>query len=144
MSRLRAPRIKRLGVVDGLVIYLVSGERIRNKMDIDFTAGGNEAIYPKYNPKGEIWIDDGMHLLDRMATALHEIVERSYMIHRGWSYDRAHDEALRREAIFRRELERKRPRRFSAKRIERAIGEAPRPSEAEARRQIKALYAARY
>lgn len=107
--KLEPPRIKRLGTVDGLVVYLVSGEYVRNHIDPDFTQGGNEGAYPGYNPPGEIWIDDAMHVLDRIATIFHEIVERNLMINGGVGYDKAHDTALAREMEFRKELIRKRP-----------------------------------
>lgn len=106
---LKPPRIKRLGYINGLVIYLVSGEQVRNKTDIDFTAGGSEAAYPGYIPKNEIWLDDALHVLDRIATIFHEIVERNLMLYSGIDYDNAHDTACKREIVFRRELERIRP-----------------------------------
>jgi hypothetical protein len=106
---LEPPRIRRLGYVTGLPVYLVSGEQVRNQIDIDFTAGGNEAAYPNYVPAGEIWIDDALHVLDRIATIFHEIVERNLMIYGGVDYDDAHDTACKREVEFRKELTRKRP-----------------------------------
>lgn len=106
---LEPPRIKRLGYVTGLAVYLVSGEYVRNHIDPDFTQGGNEGAYPGYNPPGEIWIDDAMHVLDRIATIFHEIVERNLMICQGVGYDKAHDIALARETAFRKDLIRARP-----------------------------------
>ena len=106
---LEPPRLRRLGHVTGLPVYLVSGEQVRNQIDIDFTAGGNEAAYPGYVPPGEIWIDDALHVLDRIATIFHEIVERNLMLYGGRDYDRAHDIACKREIEFRKELARKRP-----------------------------------
>ena len=107
--RLEPPRIKRLGYIGGLPIYIVSGEKVRNEIDLDFTQGGNEAAYPGYVPPGEIWIDDAMHVLDRLATIFHEIVERNMVLFGGIDYDDAHDIALEREKIFRADLLRKRP-----------------------------------
>jgi len=107
--KLEPPRIRRLGYVTGLPVYLVSGEQIRNKIDIDFTQGGNEAAYPGYVPADEIWIDDAMHALDRIATVFHEIVERNLVLYGGMSYDKAHDIACKREIEFRKELARKKP-----------------------------------
>jgi hypothetical protein len=107
--KLESPRIKRLGYVTGLPVYIVSGEQVRNNIDLDFTQGGNEAAYPGYVPAGEIWIDDAMHSLDRIATIFHEIVERNLMLYGGVDYDDAHDIALERERAFRKELARKRP-----------------------------------
>lgn len=107
--RLKPPRLKLLGTIQGLSIYLVSGEQVRNKTDIDFTAGGSEAAYPGYIPKGEIWLDDALHVLDRIATIFHEIVERNLMLYGGVDYDDAHDIACKREIVFRKELQASRP-----------------------------------
>ena len=106
---LEPPRIRRLGFVTGLPVYLVSGEQVRNQIDIDFTQGGNEAAYPGYVPPGEIWIDDAMHVLDRIATIFHEIVERNLVLYGGIDYDDAHDIACKREIDFRKTLARRRP-----------------------------------
>jgi hypothetical protein len=105
-SKLRPPRLRYLGKVAGLSVYVVSGQYVRNKLDIDFTMGGNEAIYPTYVPVGEIWLDDAAHALDRTATTLHEMVERDLMLHHGMDYDHAHDVASSRERVFRKELAR--------------------------------------
>lgn len=110
MTAAKPPRTRYLGHVRDLAIYLVDGERVRNELDIDFTCGGNEAVYPNYVPKGEIWIDDALSALDRTATLLHEIVERDLMITKGWSYDRAHDAASARERPFRKALRKTPPR----------------------------------
>jgi hypothetical protein len=116
MNHSRSPRLRLLGRVAGLVIYLVDGEKVRDVIDIDFTMGGNEARY-SYVPPGEIWIDNAEHVLDRTATALHELVERDLMLHHGMSYDSAHDAANARERAFRQDLERRRPSRFDARRV---------------------------
>jgi hypothetical protein len=108
-ERIEPPRLCRLGYVTGLPVYLVSGEQVRNGIDLDFTQGGNEAAYPNYVPAGEIWIDDAMHVIDRIATIFHEIVERNLMLYGGVNYDDAHDTALEREREFRKVLVVKRP-----------------------------------
>jgi hypothetical protein len=108
--------LRLLGRVAGLAIYLVDGEKVRDSIDVDFTMGGNEARY-SYVPPGEIWIDNADHVLDRTATALHELIERDLMLHHGMSYDFAHDAANARERVFRRDLERRRPSRFDGRRV---------------------------
>jgi hypothetical protein len=118
---LKPPRLKRLGFINGLVIYLVSGEQVRNKTDIDFTAGGSEAAYPGYIPRNEIWLDDALHVLDRIATIFHEIVERNLMLYGGIDYDKAHDIACKREIAFRRELEKKQPTSTDLRLVTRAL-----------------------
>lgn len=103
------PRLKLLGFIDGLSIYLVSGEEVRTALlpvarDVDFTCGGNEAAYPGYVPKNEIWIDDGLRVLDRITTIFHEIIERNLMLYRGMDYDDAHETACWRESEFRHKI----------------------------------------
>lgn len=112
----RWPRLRLLGKVAGLSVYLVSGEQVRDEIDIDFTLGGNGAEYT-YVPPGEIWIDDAAHALDRTATTLHEMVERDLMLHHGMDYDRAHDAASARERVFRRDLIRRPPVKFAGRRV---------------------------
>jgi hypothetical protein len=118
---LRPPRLKRLGFINGLTIYLVSGEQVRNKTDIDFTAGGSEAAYPGYIPKNEIWLDDALHVLDRIATIFHEIVERNLMLYKGIDYDDAHEIACERELAFREELAKKPPTSTDLRLVARAL-----------------------
>jgi hypothetical protein len=122
---LRAPRLRLLGYVqsgrDALPVYLVSGELVRNTIDIDFTQGGNEAAYPSYVPKREIWIDDAMHTLDRIATTFHEITERNMVLYQGIDYDRAHDIACQREIVLRRDLRLHPPRAFDVRLVARAL-----------------------
>lgn len=125
---LKPPRLKRLGFIDGLAVYLVSGEQVRNKLDIDFTAGGSEAAYPGYIPKNEIWLDDALHVLDRIATLFHEIVERNLMLYTGMDYDDAHDIACKREIAFRKTLEKKQPASTDLRLVARAL----KPYAAEA------------
>jgi hypothetical protein len=125
---LKSPRIKKMGYVTGLPVYLVSGEKVRNDIDIDFTQGGNEAAYPSYVPAKEIWIDDAMHSLDRIATIFHEIVERNLVMYGGMSYDKAHDIACKREIEFRKELARKKPTTTDLKLVTAAL--KPYSSEA--------------
>jgi len=111
------PRTRYLGKIAGLAVYLVSGVSVRNNTDIDFTCGGNEAVYPNYVPPGEIWLDDAAGALDRTATALHEIVERHQMMEFGKSYNDAHEVASATERPFRRELAKAPPKTFDARRV---------------------------
>lgn len=116
--KLAPPRLRLLGRVAGLPVYLVSGEYVRNHLDIDFTQGGNDGVYSFYIPLGEIWIDDALHGLDRTATALHEMVERDLMVKHGMAYDPAHEIASSCERPFRRELARAGVTGFDAGRLE--------------------------
>ena len=119
---MKPPRLKRIGTVAGWTVYLVSGERVRNEIHLDFTQGGNEGVYT-YVPAGEIWIDDAMHALDRTATVLHEIVECELMLRHGLTYDDAHDVALEVERKFRSGLMRKRPSGVDLGRVAAAFDE---------------------
>lgn len=115
--KLKPPRTHYLGKVAGLTIYLVSGVDVRNTTDIDFTCGGNEAVYPSYVPPGEIWLDDAAGPLDRTATALHEIVERHQMMTFGKDYEDAHEVASATERPFRRALSKAPPKAFDPRRV---------------------------
>jgi len=115
--KLQPPRLRYLGKVAGLSIYLVSGVAVRNQTDIDFTCGGNEAVYPSYVPPNEIWLDDAAGPLDRTATCLHEIVERDQMMRFGKDYDAGHEVASATERPFRRELAKNPPKAFDPKRV---------------------------
>jgi hypothetical protein len=114
---MQPPRLRYLGKVAGLTIYLVSGVKVRNQIDIDFTCGGNEAVYPSYVPAGEIWLDDAAGPLDRTATALHEIVERDQMMRFGKDYDHGHDVASAHERPFRQALASRPPKEFDPARV---------------------------
>jgi hypothetical protein len=113
----KPPRLRLLGRVAGLPVYLVNGERVRNELEIEFTSGGHGYVYPAFIPKGEVWLDDAIHgPIDLMATTYHEIIERDLMKPpSSWSYGRAHDVASKLEIEFRRELAQRRPRTFDGK-----------------------------
>lgn len=125
MPMLKYPRTCYLGNITGLAIYVVDGEHVRNEIDLDFTQGGNNAVYPNYVPRGEIWIDDVLGTLDRTATLLHEIVELNLMTSKGWGYDRAHDAASAAERPFRRELMKNPPRTTDLARVSMALLKQP-------------------
>lgn len=88
------------GTILGMRIYTVNGEYIRDYVDQDFVAGGNPGRYT-YIPANEIWIEDNLDLIDTLAIILHEIVECSYMVKDGMSYNNAHDIANKKEKTFR-------------------------------------------
>jgi hypothetical protein len=144
MKKPGSPRLRLLGRVEGLAIYLVNGEKIRDEIDIDFVNGGNEAIYPRYIPAGEIWIDDAQHPIDRTATALHELVERDLMLHHGMGYDAAHDAANGHERAFRQQLVQRPPARFDDRRLATAyrVYLRERPSRQRSRQLDREIAAA--
>lgn len=101
---LTGPHLERVGRIAGQTVWIVSGEYVRNHIFLDFTQGGNDQVYARFTPRGEVWIDDATGPLDRTATLLHEIVERDQMRRKGLSYENAHDIALVHERVFRKEL----------------------------------------
>jgi hypothetical protein len=89
-----------LGEIVGYRVYIVNGEEIRDRYDVDWTTGGSEARY-SYIPKSEVWIEDGMHPNDFFPTVVHEFVEMWYMEHKGLDYGAAHDKANEKEIKLR-------------------------------------------
>ncbi len=85
---------------DGTKVYKVDGNYIRNNVDIDWTMGGHDYVYPKYIPKDEIWLDKDMAKNDFENTLRHENTERRKMIS-GKKYDKAHELANKEEIKIR-------------------------------------------
>ena len=79
-------------------VWLVHGRLVRDRIDVDFTMGGNPARYPRYVPSGELWIDAVLSPRDVAATVVHEVVETLAMQRGGLSYGRAHGLATAEEA----------------------------------------------
>lgn len=102
-GQLRELRTAPLGEINGLKIYAVDAETIRNRIDIDFTCGGNTARYG-YVPPGEIWVESTMSPTDLAPTIVHEIVESTLMERSGMSYDDAHDAANAYEKTLRAQI----------------------------------------
>jgi hypothetical protein len=82
---------KMLGRIGKLKIWLVEGEQVRDKKDVEFTEGGNDLAY-RYIPKDQIWIDDSLKNEGRPPVVLHEVYERQRMA-QGEDYEEAHSEA---------------------------------------------------
>jgi hypothetical protein len=59
-------------------IRTVSGQRVRDNIDINFTIAGHDKVYP-YIPKGQVWIERGVSKRERPLIALHELTERHLM-----------------------------------------------------------------
>ncbi|MFA5999861.1 MAG: hypothetical protein WC783_02680 [Candidatus Paceibacterota bacterium] len=87
--------IKLIKKYKDIEIWLVDGEVVRDEYDINFTEGGHDLVYD-YIPYNEIWIDNSLIKSEIPVTILHEIYERELMSN-GYSYDDAHDEALKLE-----------------------------------------------
>lgn len=83
---------KRIAIYqNGLNVWLVRGELVRDFYFIDYTEGGHDKVYA-FVPKDEIWIDDDLSPRERRFVLLHEVHERRLMAG-GWPYVRAHRSA---------------------------------------------------
>jgi hypothetical protein len=82
---------KLMGKIGKTKIWLVEGEQVRDKLDVEFTEGGHDKVY-RYIPKHEVWIDDSVLPKERPEIVLHEVYERNKMS-KGENYEDAHAEA---------------------------------------------------
>lgn len=89
--------------IDTVVVRLVSGNEVRND-HVEFTLGGHQRVW-KYIPEDEVWIEDGVRDDDLVATMCHELVERTVMKFKGWTYEQAHDLANEVEVAIRKRME---------------------------------------
>jgi hypothetical protein len=97
-------RRRRLGLSqDGRrEVWLVDGRAVRDLAFVDFTLGGHGYRY-RFIPRGEIWIDDAVAVVERPAVLHHEEVEVGLMAG-GMRYDAAHALASEAEKTFRRRM----------------------------------------
>ncbi len=72
----------------GVDVWIVSGELVRDLYYVDFTEGGHEFVYD-FVPEGEVWIDDDLGPAERAFVILHELHERTLMS-TGMKYPPAH------------------------------------------------------
>ena len=93
-------RLKLIRVEDGVKIYLVDGELVRDKLCIDYTMGGHHYRY-SFIPENEVWIDNEMDEDDIEATIKHEMHERTLMKGQKMGYDKAHARSSNIEKAFR-------------------------------------------
>jgi len=70
-------------------IWIVDGEKVCMQLFPDFIMGGNDQRY-RFNPPGDIWIDNRIGIEELEYTIEHELIERKLMRERGWTYNRAH------------------------------------------------------
>jgi hypothetical protein len=92
------------GKKDNYDVWVIDGNMVRQKIYKEFLYGGNEQRY-RYNPKGEIWIDNAISCEEFDLTLAHELNERHLMARFGWTYQTAHDSSLRLEQTIRRNNE---------------------------------------
>jgi hypothetical protein len=81
-----------LGRVEPFAVWMVDGSVVRNEVDVDFTVGGNPAVYG-YVPKDEVWVDHQRSPKDIACSLVHELTETWLMQHLSMGYDDAHDRA---------------------------------------------------
>ncbi len=89
IRRIHRRLIKRYS--DGIKIWIVNGELVRDLFFIDFSEGGHDKVY-WFVPKNEVWIDDDVIEKERKFVLLHELHERNLM-KRGMKYHEAHRSA---------------------------------------------------
>ena len=87
---------------DGMKVYVVDGDWVKLRHNMDFVEGGNDAVYG-YVPQGEVWIDGHVDDCDRPYIALHELIERHMMKEHGLNYQKAHQVANKIEKDFRKD-----------------------------------------
>jgi len=88
------------GKKDNYSIWIIDGNRVREKIYKEFLYGGNEQRY-LFVPKGEIWIDNDISSEEFDLTVAHELNERHLMAKFGWTYEAAHDSSLSLELTIR-------------------------------------------
>jgi hypothetical protein len=74
-------------------VWIVDGDRIRDTVYPEWLYGGNGERY-RFNPKGEIWIDNAITCGEYRYTLAHELLERDLMARFRMTYGDAHDSAL--------------------------------------------------
>jgi hypothetical protein len=84
-------KLKRLEDMDGIQVWLVDGEKIRDDVYTDFTEGGHDKVYD-WIPPGEIWVDNNISAKERPYVIAHEYNERLQMAD-GVQYNPAHNRA---------------------------------------------------
>jgi hypothetical protein len=90
---------KFIGISKGYRIFLVNGEYIRNNLETSFTMASHHWM-SRFIPQDEVWIDDKMSDLDKVAVIHHEIYELLLM-QKGLPYEKAHARATRSEKWLR-------------------------------------------
>ena len=88
------------GKKENFDIWIIDGNRVREKIYKEWLYGGNEQRYI-FNPKGEIWIDNAISCEEYDLTVAHELNERHLMAKFGWTYETAHDSSLMLEQVIR-------------------------------------------
>jgi hypothetical protein len=82
---------------DGVKVYLVDGDRVRNDKNVEFIGGGNHPADtdPKNPtgmdcPKNEIWVEKMLDPKEQIFILVHELTEYLQMRYHGLKYEKAH------------------------------------------------------
>jgi len=78
---------------NGVSIWIIDGELVRDKFYVDFTAGGHHFVY-SWCPIDEVWLDNDNHPKEQDLILLHELHERNLMA-KGMGYNEAHKDSSR-------------------------------------------------
>jgi hypothetical protein len=93
--------VKELGDTDdGVTVYIVDGEKVRDELDTDFTEGGNDLVY-SFVPKKEVWVDNDVEDDELNFIIFHELYERNLIKSKGLDYNQAHKKASHKEQMLR-------------------------------------------
>lgn len=90
-----------VGEINGIEIYIIDGDEVKTKFDMNYVEGGNDEVYD-FIPDNTIWIDAHIDPKDYKYIALHEFVERYLISEFGLKYDDAYDHANEIEKEYRR------------------------------------------
>lgn len=74
---------------NGLKIWLVNGEAVRDFFFIDYAFGGHDKVY-SFIPKNEIWIEKVLGKREKRFILIHELHERYLMAKYHLTYHEAH------------------------------------------------------
>ena len=88
------------GKVMKMKFYYISGKEVREKISIDFTQGGTNAVF-SFIPPDEFWIERMSNPIEHIGILVHEWTEYLIMTRRGWNYDRSHNVANEFELLIR-------------------------------------------
>jgi hypothetical protein len=80
--------VKKLFSNEGVDVWIVNGELVRDMYYIEYTEGGHHFVY-SFVPHDEVWIDNDLNPAEIDVVLLHELRERYLMAH-GWTYTHAH------------------------------------------------------
>lgn len=89
-----------LGKQEGQNVWIVDGAKVVSELYPAFVMGGNDQRY-RFNPNGDIWLDNRIGAIELGYTLGHELIERKLMRTKGMTYDKAHEQGLATEIRMR-------------------------------------------